>query len=294
MTPERYERIGQLFDGALECPTEERSAYLDHACCDDADLRSDVEKLLARHSASGDFLSRPAIEVAAELLAKDHIPFAAGKKISPVAKDLEKAKAQTIMWSLDGVLRYLPVAALRDGNGYLVEQYCNTVFTPASQSRLLLEPGRKWTALGLGVTKAHGDRIPALPAVADEMRGIIRESNTEGGNQSGALPGTIKLAHPEDDLGVQGQVAISVKLEYQILVLPIDLAHYVILCHFCVRQRSNCRPIQAGHSRAGSEFLPEARQSYLREALAQVMLVIKPEPPTSGATNGLRGARCNY
>jgi serine/threonine protein kinase len=82
MTPERYQRIGQLFDEALERPTEERSAYLDRACGDDADLRSDVEKLLARHSASGDFLSRPAIEVAAELLAKDRIPFAPGKKIS--------------------------------------------------------------------------------------------------------------------------------------------------------------------------------------------------------------------
>ena len=27
------------------------------------------------------------------------------------------------MWSLDGALRYLPVAALYDGTHYLVEQY---------------------------------------------------------------------------------------------------------------------------------------------------------------------------
>jgi CHAT domain-containing protein len=93
------------------------------------------------------------------------------------------------MWSLDGVLRYLPVSALHDGKQYLVEQYRNTVFTPASQSRLLLEPSRKWTALGLGVTKARGERIPALPGVAEEMRGIIRDEE----NKSGVLPGTIKL-----------------------------------------------------------------------------------------------------
>jgi CHAT domain-containing protein len=43
--------------------------------------------------------------------------------------------------------------------------------------------------LGLGVTKAHGDRIPALPGVVEEMRGIIREE----GSNSGVLPGTIKL-----------------------------------------------------------------------------------------------------
>ena len=109
--------------------------------------------------------------------------------VGPVAKDLQGAKAEVLMWSLDGVLRYLPVAALHDGKQYLVEQYRNTVFTPASQSRLLLEPGRKWTALGLGVSKAQSEGIPALPGVVEEMHGIIREA----GSNTGVLPGTIKL-----------------------------------------------------------------------------------------------------
>jgi CHAT domain-containing protein/Tfp pilus assembly protein PilF len=115
--------------------------------------------------------------------------------VGPVAKDLQGAKAQVLMWSLDGVLRYLPVSALNDGKQYLIEHYRNTVFTPASQSRLLLEPGRKWTALGLGVTKAQGNRIPALPGVLEEMHGIIREAGGEVsvGSQNGVLPGTIKL-----------------------------------------------------------------------------------------------------
>jgi serine/threonine protein kinase len=82
MTPERYERIGRLFDAALERPLEERSAYLDHACGADAEMRSDVDKLLARQQESGDFLSRPAIEVAAQLLSQDHAQFAPGKRIS--------------------------------------------------------------------------------------------------------------------------------------------------------------------------------------------------------------------
>ncbi|HEX5705867.1 MAG TPA: tetratricopeptide repeat protein, partial [Pyrinomonadaceae bacterium] len=34
--------------------------------------------------------------------------------IKPVEKDLDGARAQTLVWSLDGVLRYLPVAALYD------------------------------------------------------------------------------------------------------------------------------------------------------------------------------------
>jgi CHAT domain-containing protein len=38
------------------------------------------------------------------------------------------------MWSLDGTLRYLPVAALHDDSAYLVENYRNVVFTCQSRS----------------------------------------------------------------------------------------------------------------------------------------------------------------
>ena len=115
--------------------------------------------------------------------------------VGPVAKDLQGARAQMVMWSLDGVLRYVPMAALHDGKQYLVEQYRNVVFTPASQARLKDVPSKQWNALGLGVTKSHGERIPALPGVMEEMHGIIREARLEqsAGAQSGVLPGTIKL-----------------------------------------------------------------------------------------------------
>ncbi|MBK8315534.1 MAG: CHAT domain-containing protein [Acidobacteria bacterium] len=95
--------------------------------------------------------------------------------VEPVAADLKAANAQTLMWSLDGALRYLPMAALHDGQKYLVENYRITVFTPASQARLKDIPGEHWRALGLGVTKSHGERTPALPGVLQEMNSIIRE-----------------------------------------------------------------------------------------------------------------------
>jgi len=109
--------------------------------------------------------------------------------LAPVEKDLRAAQAQLLMWSLDGVLRYVPMAALHDGKQYLVESYRHAVFTPASNARLHLEPSKHWRALGLGVTKAHGEGVPALPGVEEEMRGIIKAE----GSQSGVLPGTIKL-----------------------------------------------------------------------------------------------------
>jgi len=117
--------------------------------------------------------------------------------LGPAAKDLQKVKPRIVMWSLDGVLRYVPVSALHDGKQYMVERFANVVFTPASQARLKDAPAAHWDALGLGVTKAHGERIPALPGVAEEMRGIIRnesESDAEGAaNQIGVLPGVVKL-----------------------------------------------------------------------------------------------------
>ncbi len=109
--------------------------------------------------------------------------------VAPLAKDLRAAKIETLMWSLDGVLRYVPIAALHDGKQYLVESWRNVVFTNESKARLKDNVSQNWRALGLGVTKSFGEKIPALPGVADEMRGIIRAE----GATSGVLPGTIKL-----------------------------------------------------------------------------------------------------
>jgi serine/threonine protein kinase len=68
MTHNRYQLIGQLFDEALEQAPTERAAWLEQACGADAELRTAVEKLLAHHHDSKDFLSRPALEVAAAQL----------------------------------------------------------------------------------------------------------------------------------------------------------------------------------------------------------------------------------
>jgi CHAT domain-containing protein/tetratricopeptide (TPR) repeat protein len=109
--------------------------------------------------------------------------------VKPMQKDLEGAQARTIMWSLDGPLRYMPVAALYDGERYLVESYRNVVFTPASQSRLKDGVSRDWRGLGLGVSQAHPGFQP-LPNVPNELRAIIRDGS---GQTQGILPGTVKL-----------------------------------------------------------------------------------------------------
>jgi serine/threonine protein kinase len=46
VTPERWSRIREVFGAVLETPEPERPRFLDSACADDADLRSEVERLL--------------------------------------------------------------------------------------------------------------------------------------------------------------------------------------------------------------------------------------------------------
>ncbi|MBV8820907.1 MAG: CHAT domain-containing protein [Acidobacteriaceae bacterium] len=101
-------------------------------------------------------------------------------------KDLAAAKAETIMWSLDGNLRYVPMAALYDGQHYLVENYRMSVFTLASLTRLTTASEREWNAAAFGVTKPHANFKP-LPAVQAELNGIVKQN----GNDSGAVRGTV-------------------------------------------------------------------------------------------------------
>jgi serine/threonine protein kinase len=64
MTPERFRRIEELYLAAREGTAGERAALLDQT---DPDLRREVESLLAERS-GGEFLDRPAIQNAPELL----------------------------------------------------------------------------------------------------------------------------------------------------------------------------------------------------------------------------------
>ncbi|HEY0173822.1 MAG TPA: CHAT domain-containing protein [Pyrinomonadaceae bacterium] len=103
--------------------------------------------------------------------------------VRSIEGDLKGAGATTLLWSLDGALRYVPVAALYDREkGYLVERFANVVITLANRTSLGQQPAARagWQALGLGVSKPYEDFL-ALDAVPEELRGIIREQPTERG-----------------------------------------------------------------------------------------------------------------
>src|SRR5262245_48524188 len=69
MTPERFERIGELYHAALELAPDARAHFLSQACGRDEELKREVESLLASHERAKDFISKPALEEAAKLIA---------------------------------------------------------------------------------------------------------------------------------------------------------------------------------------------------------------------------------
>ncbi|MDQ3011195.1 MAG: serine/threonine-protein kinase, partial [Acidobacteriota bacterium] len=72
MTPDRWARIDQLLDEAMELPAAERSAFLNNACGEDIELRREVQSLLDAHQkADAKFLNLPALDLAAQHLAGD-------------------------------------------------------------------------------------------------------------------------------------------------------------------------------------------------------------------------------
>ncbi len=60
MTPDRWERVKEIFEGALERSPEKRSEFLAEACAGDESLREEVHRLLAEHDRAGEFLNSPA------------------------------------------------------------------------------------------------------------------------------------------------------------------------------------------------------------------------------------------
>lgn len=125
--------------------------------------------------------------------------------IAPIADDLKRGDPHTLMWSLDGILRYVPMAVLHDDKQYMVERYDNDVFTPASISRLGDKSRVNWRGLGFGVsTPLKGN---PLPAVEDELKKIFR--NEEDPNATGGtLPGKIFL----NDRFTQKEMTDALKL----------------------------------------------------------------------------------
>src|SRR5262245_34804489 len=67
VTDDRHQRAKELFLAACEKRVEERAPFLEIACAGDAELRAEIEELLAVDSDPSSFLSTPLLHDPAEL-----------------------------------------------------------------------------------------------------------------------------------------------------------------------------------------------------------------------------------
>lgn len=109
--------------------------------------------------------------------------------VKPIEPALRAAGARTLLWSLGGTLRYVPMASLWDGQHYLVERYQHVVFTRADRGRMTRAASPAWIGVGFGNSRAqsvdllgNGERFqfPGLPGVMNELRAIFRPDGNDG------------------------------------------------------------------------------------------------------------------
>lgn len=107
--------------------------------------------------------------------------------IAPIEKELQQAKAQTLMLSLDGTLRYLPFAALYDGKEYLAQQYRTVMYAEVAKDKVAMPANQTWKVAALGVSDKVSDAFSELPSVTGELNGIVIKGD------QGVIPGELHL-----------------------------------------------------------------------------------------------------
>ncbi|NEZ58050.1 CHAT domain-containing protein [Adonisia turfae] len=127
--------------------------------------------------------------------------------IEPLETELQANNIRQLIFVNDRVTRYIPMAALYDGEQYLLEHYTiSTVIAPAiTDTEATLVGIDESVALGLGLTQAVSGFNP-LPAVAQELDAIIRSDDAD---PRGIYPGQVFL---DDDFTLK---ALQANVEFR-------------------------------------------------------------------------------
>lgn len=83
MTPERWQRVKEIFQSALDCDPADRAAFLAGVCDGDVELRKEIESLLAASEKGGSFIDSPAYAAAATLIVDEPAALKRGMTVGP-------------------------------------------------------------------------------------------------------------------------------------------------------------------------------------------------------------------
>jgi CHAT domain-containing protein len=138
------------------------------------------------------------------------------------------------MWTLDGSLRYIPLAALWDGSHYLVEKESFTVYSPLEIDKLTTQNGTNAKVAAFGAAEGGtvgGLDFPPLPNVREEVDGIVNDPEKKAHGVIDGVPwlnggftedtlltvladphGTFRIAHLASHFNLQGDFEKSALL----------------------------------------------------------------------------------
>jgi CHAT domain-containing protein len=94
--------------------------------------------------------------------------------IAPVAKELAQSQVKTLVLVPDGSFRNIPMAALYDGNQYLIEQYAIAIAPGLQLISPRPLPARGSRMVAAGITEPRFG-FPSLPHVGQELQEISTE-----------------------------------------------------------------------------------------------------------------------
>ncbi|XGW00374.1 MAG: CHAT domain-containing protein [Leptolyngbya sp. BL-A-14] len=94
--------------------------------------------------------------------------------IAPIAPDLQTRGINNLVFLMDAGLRSLPIAALNDGQNFLIEKYSVGVMPSLSLTDTRYRDIRGVKVLGLGISESTQDQ-PPLPAVPVEVSILVNQ-----------------------------------------------------------------------------------------------------------------------
>ncbi|HEY3039386.1 MAG TPA: serine/threonine-protein kinase [Pyrinomonadaceae bacterium] len=83
MTPERWQKIENVLQAALDRAPHERTSFLDDACLGDPKLKEEATSLIDAYDEAGDFIEQPALVQNARVLVGDDLDSKLGRSIGP-------------------------------------------------------------------------------------------------------------------------------------------------------------------------------------------------------------------
>src|ERR1700682_6549484 len=122
MTPERWKRVTELFEAAVEREPVRRAAFLAQAAADDATLAEEVLRLLASDEQAGAFLHEPPGLASLGPSAENPVAVPVGRRVGPyrILKEIGRGGMGTVHLAVrddDEYRKQVAIKLVRGGLG---------------------------------------------------------------------------------------------------------------------------------------------------------------------------------